>query len=780
MKTWLLLAALVACPLVAAGQSLTGAVRVEVRDASGTAVTATGTISSDATSVQRTFATDANGLYMATGLPFGPYQITIERAGFAPDMTRVDVRSELPIDHRVVLALAPVQVTVSVSGDSEGGTLLDPFRASAVRYLGAEMLRDRPASSPGRSLIDLVNTQPGWLLEANGVLHARGSEYQVQYVVDGIPMRDNRSPAFAQSLGSEEFQSVTVRTAGYPAEFGGKLGAVIEVATARDDRPGLHGLATFEGGSFATLNGYGSVQHAMPGVTVGIGVERMTTDRYLDPPSEANVTNHGEATGVSGRFERRWTDATRTRAYGYRRTSEFEVPNEALQQEAGQLQERTVRETLGQVAHQQVLSSDTLANLRFMARRTGATLVSNAQSIPIRPSQDRSLREVYASGNVALHRGRHEVKLGGEATFGNLEEQFEARITARRLRGIRIFDGDVPDVVGFADEGTYREQALFAQDFVRLGPVTVQAGLRFDRYRLVEPERALSPRLSASWFVAPASLVLHASYDRAFETPPVENLLLASADVVDELGGEGESLALRSSRGHFVEVGASKGLGPVRLDVNAFSRRATDVADDDLLLNTGVSIPLAFSRAFVRGVEGSLELGGMGPVSGSVNYSYMVGTGWLPFQGGLFLGDDVDELLESDDSFPLTQDQRHTVRARVRGDLSSRVWLGGLVRYDSGLPIEVEGSFNEALLEEQYGEAVVARADLERGRVRPSWSLDLSGGVTLLNQGSRSVRLQADVLNLTDRLNVINFAGLLSGTAVAPRRAAYVRIHVGF
>ena len=64
--------------------------------------------------------------------------------------------------------------------------------------------------------------------------------------------------------------------------------------------------------------------------------------------------------------------------------------------------------------------------------------------------------------------------------------------------------------------------------------------------------------------------------------------------------------------------------------------------------------------------------------------------------------------------------------------------------------------------------------------MRPSWSLDASAGVTLFDRGGRVLRLQADVFNLTDRLNVINFAGLLSGTAVAPRRSAAVRLHAGF
>src|SRR6185436_12682075 len=109
---------------------------------------------------------------------------------------------------------------------------------SSVEHLGADALMYRQSSSPGRSVIDQVNQQPGWLLEANGVLHPRGSEYGVQYVVDGVPLYDNRSPAFAQSLGIDDFESMTIRTGGYPAEFGRRLGGVIEINTERDARPG--------------------------------------------------------------------------------------------------------------------------------------------------------------------------------------------------------------------------------------------------------------------------------------------------------------------------------------------------------------------------------------------------------------------------------------------------------------------------------------------------------------------------------------------------------------
>ena len=38
----------------------------------------------------------------------------------------------------------------------------------------------------------------------------------------------------------------------------------------------------------------------------------------------------------------------------------------------------------------------------------------------------------------------------------------------------------------------------------------------------------------------------------------------------------------------------------------------------------------------------------------------------------------------------------------------------------------------------------------------------------------------ADVLNLANRLRVINFAGVFSGTALAPPRSVAVRIQAGF
>jgi outer membrane receptor for Fe3+-dicitrate len=58
--------------------------------------------------------------------------------------------------------------------------------------------------------------------------------------------------------------------------------------------------------------------------------------------------------------------------------------------------------------------------------------------------------------------------------------------------------------------------------------------------------------------------------------------------------------------------------------------------------------------------------------------------------------------------------------------------------------------------------------------------LDASVGVILMKAARHSVRVQADVRNLTDRLTVINFAGLFSGTALAPPRSVAIRLRADF
>lgn len=753
------------------GQANTGELRVTVTDATGAALPGPVEVVSQANEVRQQLATDASGVLVVRRLPFGSYRIAVSRAGFADASQIVEIRSALPTEFHVTMNLSTVQTQTTVSADA---TLLDPHQAASVHRIGADTLQQRTTALPGRELPDLVNSQPGWLLEANGILHPRGSEYQTQLVVDGLPMTDNRSPVYAPEPGAADVHSMTIMTGGYPAEYGRKLGGVIEVVNTSPARQGFGSSVSASVGSFDTGSGDAIIENGWEKTTLSVTAGAATTDRYLDPPVEENFTNHGSTASASARLERDLSPSSRLGIILRHGSSQFMVPNELVQQEAGQRQDRNSRENAVQFSIQRIFSSNVVGDIRGMVRDVSAKLWSNPESTPIIASQDRGFREFYLNGSVSGHRGMHEWKAGADVNFGTVREDFAYSITNEDE-----FDTDVPLDFTFSDGRHDREQALFVQDQIRSGPWTVNAGLRWDHYSLVVDDQAFSPRLAVAWSSPAKDLVVRASYDRAFQTPAIENLLLASTDEFERLGADTARLPVPTSHGNFFEAGVSKAIaGRVRLDVTGFNRRMTDVADDDLLLNTGVSFPIAFQSANIYGVEAKVEFRQWNHVSGFVGYSLLHGVGQLPVTGGLFLGEDT-EALESTEEFPLTQDQRHTIRGRMTYQFSPSSWIAVAGSYGSGLPFEdFDGTPEEAV--EQFGKKVLDRVNFETGRVKPNALLDIAGGITLSRSGKHALRLQAEIRNLTNRFDVINFAGLFSGTALAAPRSFALRLRYDF
>lgn len=766
------LALLILCTGSLSAQSNVGELRLKVTDSSGSGVKSSVELVCEANQVRKTLVTDDLGTVAAKRLPFGIYRIQLEQQGFTPFEEYVEIRSAVPTEYRITLTIAALNTSVKVS-DTE--TLIDPHRTGSINHVGSETIEERPTALPGRSVVDLVNSQPGWLYEGNAVLHPRGSEYQTQFVVDGVPLTDNRSPSFGTEIEADDVQSMSIYTANIPAEYGRKLGGVIEVATAKDPRTGFHGKAVLAGGSFGTGDAYTSAQYARRKDSVGVTADGAMTDRFLNPPVAQNYSNRASTGDFSARYERDFTDRDRLGLTLRHALSRFEVPNELLQQAAAQRQDRANFETMGILSYQHIFTPNVLGDLRWMARDVTDTLSSNPLSTPIIASQDRGFREEYFKGSVSAHHGNQEWKAGFELDFASIHERFSDVITDASQ-----FAQGTPPTFSFLGNRRDREQSGFAQDLIRLGKWTVSAGLRWDHYQLVVNQNAVSPRLGIARYLPDADLVLHASYDRVFQTPAFENILLSSSAAVAALNPNVLRLPVKPSHGNYYEAGATKGFfGQVKLDVNYFQRYSNNAADDDLLLNTGVSFPIAFRKSVVYGAEGKLEIPRFGKLNGVVSYSYMVGSTYLPVTGGLFLGDAAaNALSRTAGRIWNTQDQRNTLRMRFRYALAKRMWvaLGG--EYGSGLPVAFDGTERTAI--SQYGPQIVGQVNFLRNRVKPSWSIDASAGVAVWKHDNVDMRVQADVQNLTDRLNVIDFAGLFSGNAVAPPRSLAIRFETAF
>jgi hypothetical protein len=775
-----------ALPLLALSvnaQSNAGELRLKVTGPDGLPLKALVELSSDSLQFHRSFSTDDSGQLVARSLPFGRYRLQVQRESFSPYDGLIEIHSALPTEYVVKLSIAALSTAVNVTADS---TLLDPERTTTINHLDSKAIADRPASLPGRSLPDLVNSQPGWLYEGNAVLHPRGSEYQTQFVVDGIPLTDNRSPSFGPEIEADDVDSLTIYTAGIPAEYGRKMGGVIEVNTLRDAQPGLHGQAVLSGGSFDTAGAFARAQDSWGHNTLGASASGNMTARYLNPVVPENYTNRGTTGDFSLSYDRDLISKDRLTLNVRHELSRFEIPNEQLQQfpqlqdppgTIPQLQTAGNFETMGMLSYQHIFSHNVLANIRGMVRDNSDDLNSNNGAWPIAAFLHNDFKEGYFNAALAIHHGRHEWKAGLESDNLFLHENFSDIITANPADLYYPFDPGTPTTFAFTGSRPDLEQSAYIQDLIHLGKWTVNAGVRWDHYQLVVNQNAVSPRFSVGRYFSAANLIVHASYDRVFQTPSFENILLASSPSVISLNPNVLRLPIKPSHGNYFEFGASKSfLNQIRFDTSYFRRYVGNFADDDQILNTAVSFPIAFRKAVIYGAEGKLELPHWNRFSGFLSYSYIVGNVWSPVTGGLFVGDDATTQLPK--HFPDSQDQRNTLRVRLRYQLLSRLWIAAGSEYGSGLPFEFTGTYDQALAE--YGQQVVDRINFSDGRVRPNSSFDLSVGADLYKKENRSIRLQADAENLNNRLNVIDFGGLFSGNAIAPPRSYFLRLATTF
>jgi hypothetical protein len=285
-----------------------------------------------------------------------------------------------------------------------------------------------------------------------------------------------------------------------------------------------------------------------------------------------------------------------------------------------------------------------------------------------------------------------------------------------------------------------------------------------------------------SRFFPTLGLNLHGSYDRIFQTPSFENILLSSSPAAESLDTSvpAVQLPVPPSHGSYYELGLTKALlNRVRVDANMFRRDVNNYADDSQVLSTGISFPISFKKGILYGAEGKLEVQDWRGFSGTASYSYIVGNVWNPVTGGLFLGDDAAEAVtQLTGHSPDSQDQRQTIRARLRYQAAPRLRLALGSDYNSGLPFQADLTAQQYATE--YGQVVINHLNFNRGRISPYLTENASVGVDLYKREKYLVKFQADAQNLSNTLEVIDFGGLFSGNAIGPSRSFSLRVATQF
>jgi outer membrane receptor protein involved in Fe transport len=759
----------------ASGQIQIGSIKGAITDPAGAAVTdANVWLTNSITGEKMGGIIDGAGGFVFNNVPFNRYLLRVEAKGFAPQSRQVTVNSNLPLELSISLSVAGASEQIVVTARED---LVDPGSASSAATLAANFIGRAPRVNRGRQLQELIATAPGMATENNGLLHVRGVEDGVLYVLDGVPVADRLDALSASSFDTDTINSLQVITGGMPAEFGGRNAAVIVVQPKSGIDQGVAGSLRAGAGDFRT----GDIAAALGGrlgKKFGFFANAATnrSDRFLDPVDPRNFNNRGGAINLNLRADWRASARDTVLFNVSANGSDFRVSNDALQEEHGQRQRQELRDYSLSSSWQRIFSDRTVGNFAVFHRRHQSKLFGGENDIPIFAEQDRAHTRSGFIASLTHQTGAfmgdgHTIKAGVEASRIAPREFFTFYITDEDVAEEREvsdealeFDDDDPFV--FRDRRVRGQFSFYAQDqFSPARNLTLQAGLRYDRSNLLVSDQQFSPRLGAVYFIPKTKTALRASFNRLYQPPQVDNLLLsASAQAkrlspfVEETGGGAD---IRPEKVSAWEAGFAQDFGGwFRLDASYWGRDFRNVGDPNVFFNTTIIFPNSVAKGISRGVDVRVDVPERKGVSGWLSYTNMRLLQTGPLNGGLFLTDEFIEIGPGVRFIP-DQDQRNTGAFGVAyRHQRSGLLLSLTGRHESGVPLEVE----EERLEELKSAPGAELVDFERGRVRPRTIFNFSAGVDLFKKEKVVCAAQVDVLNIAGRFFAYNFGNPFEGT----------------
>ncbi len=574
--------AMLPAPVGAQSTGTSGSISGTVADPSNAVVpNATVEIRNPVSGFDHSTTTDSSGKFTIHNVPFNPYHLTVTVTGFAPYVQDIEVRSVVPVNLSISLAVKGASTTVTVEGAAEDLLENTPtFHTDVDRGL-FDKLPLESASSSVSSLVTLAT--PGIAADSNGLFHGLGDHAENSFVVDGQPITDQQSKVFSNQIPLDSVESMEVFAGAPPAEFGDKTSVVINVTTRS-----AQGLTTPKGsvtasyGSFGTSNvdfnlGYG-------GQNWGnfISVSGLNSGRFLDPPEFVVMHDRGNEENAFDRVDYKFSDADSVHVnLGFTR-SWFQTPNSFDAQYAapwngvvvdnggldpngsvvGPTDQRSQIKTFNIApSWTRLLSSSAVFTLGAFIRRDEFNYYPSANPFAdLGPSnlqqetlaQIRTLTNTGVRSNVSYVKGIHNIKAGVtyEQTFLKENDAFGI-VDPTFLSSFGCPDPTLPQCATllpydltqhgglyvFHGRTDVKELALYLQDTITKGSWSFNLGIRGDVYNGLTTATQAEPRLGISYNIKPSNTVLRVSYARVLETPFNENLVLSSIGCHDQVVG---------------------------------------------------------------------------------------------------------------------------------------------------------------------------------------------------------------------------------------------------
>ncbi|HTP32997.1 MAG TPA: carboxypeptidase regulatory-like domain-containing protein [Candidatus Acidoferrales bacterium] len=228
-----------------------GSISGRVEDASGAVIQgAKVTARNGDTNIGNAQLTDKDGRFRFPYLSVGPYEIRVQRPGFAEAVRTVLVQAGSAFELPVELGVASSESVVTVNGQAD---LLETARTQVAGTVSQSEVRSLPLN--GRSFLDLAllipgvsptNTASNQLFAETSAVPGQGisigsqRNFSNSFIVDGLSNNDDAAGLTGAFYGLDVVSELQVVTSGGQAELGRALGGYVNVVT-RSGTNTLHG-----------------------------------------------------------------------------------------------------------------------------------------------------------------------------------------------------------------------------------------------------------------------------------------------------------------------------------------------------------------------------------------------------------------------------------------------------------------------------------------------------------------------------------------------------------
>jgi hypothetical protein len=676
------------------GAGSAGSISGTVADPSGAMIGgATVEVQNKLTGYDKSVTTDASGTFKFIGLAPNNYHVSITAPGFQPHHEDVTVRGGVPVSMAIPMKLAEESTSVDVKESADQVESV-PTPHTVVDTSQFEKL---PTYSVGGGLNDVVaHSAPGVVEDSNGFIHPQGDHAQTQFVFDNQSVTDQQSKQFSTSMPENAIASVEVITGAPPAEYGDKTSLVINAIT----KSGLgvdksFGSVSANYGSFGTFGE--STTYGTGGKKWGefISANAVDSGRYLDPPEFSALHDHGNNQTVFDRLDYQPDDSDSIHLNLFFSRAWFQTPNTYDQSTAGQDQRERILSYNIAPGWVHLINANSTFTLTPFIRTDQVVYTPSRNPLADQPatvSQHRRLTNLGAKGDYSWVNHYNSIKVGAQVQHTFLTERFSLGITDPNFiaesgdAGLSPYDlthgGHPFTLAGHTD---IKEYAIYFQDSITLGNLSLQTGLRGDFYRGLVAGNSLQPRLGASYLFKKTNTVFRLSYSKFYETPYNENLLVSSYTGQGGLAGNvfgafGEQPLRPGTRNQY-NVGVQQGFGThIVVDAGYFWKYTHNAFDFDNLFNSPITFPIEWRKSKIDGIAARVNLT---PIHGFSAYAILGHTRarfFGPEIGGLIFNSPLDTSV-----FRIDHDQALETTVNGRYELKKNgPWISATWRYDSG------------------------------------------------------------------------------------------------